>query len=249
MRYLMHRLVIILILAFLLTGCSNIRSAKLLVPGWFGFTEISDDIYVDKAMPTTQREEFLMTAAEAKKRVSSFFGGRQMTPKVIACSSEACFTANGGVSAKGKAYGSSMLLLSPRGLNQVIMAHELAHIELHGRVGAIRAWRSIPQWFDEGLAVLVSDDPRFTEDRWLQATENGRSAPELEALGRSVPWGNSSWLLSYGTARRKVGEWYGRAGLYGLLHLINEVKQGEPFQTAFDMTASQPVPALHKDGL
>ncbi len=200
-------------------------------------------------MPTSQREAFLKSLVAAQSQVASFFGDTLFTTKVIACSSEACFTANGGVSAKGKAYGSSMLLLSPRGLNQVIIAHELAHIELHGRVGALRSWRSIPQWFDEGLAVLVSDDPRYTEAEWLLATENGQNAPALETLGGSVPWGNSSWLLSYGTARRKVGEWYTRAGLSGLLHLINEVKGGEPFQAAFDGVAMLPDPARQLDAL
>ena len=68
-----------------------------------------------------------------------------------------------------------MLLLSPRGLDMVMAAHELSHIELHNRVGVFRSWRETPGWFDGGFAVLVSEDPRYTEGAWLQATDNGRN--------------------------------------------------------------------------
>ena len=66
--------------------------------------------------------------------------------------SEQCYVEHGGGTDKGRAYGESMLLLSPRGLNAVITSHELTHIELHHRIGALRSWRAIPAWFDEGLS-------------------------------------------------------------------------------------------------
>ena len=49
------------------------------------------------------------------------------------------------------------VMLSPRGIDPVIAAHELTHVELHARLGR----GSVPQWFDEGLAVLVADDLRY----------------------------------------------------------------------------------------
>src|SRR5450631_1911657 len=168
----------------MLSGCSTIRSAKLFAPTYFGFTKINDDVYADNEMPEVLRQVFLETLGLSKNRVSTFFGELEGVPKVFACSTETCFKSCGGTTEKGKAYGSSLLLLSPRGLNVVIASHELTHIELHKRVGTLRSWRSIPSWFDEGLAVLISEDTRYSEEKWLQATGNGSKAPNLEEIGR-----------------------------------------------------------------
>ena len=124
-----------------------------------------------------------------------------------------------------------MLLLSPRGLNAVITSHELTHIELHHRIGSFRSWRTIPAWFDEGLAVLVSEDPRYSDEAWLKITNNGLNAPELKDIGRML--GRGDWLLVYGTARREVGRWYQRVGCAGLALLIANVKDGKDFDSEF----------------
>ena len=228
----MLRLLFALFIMLTLSACSTIRSTKLLAPGWFGFTQISHNVYVDDEMPEDQQQDILKTLSFAKKRVSTFFDGLQGSPKVFACSTEECFISHGGISAKGKAYGSSMLLLSPRGLNVVIMAHELSHIELSYRIGTIRTARTIPAWFNEGLAVLVSEDPRYTEQAWLEATDYGRKAPDLDDIGGML--GQGSWLLSYGTARRKVDSWYRQAGHTGLKRLIQEIKDGNDFNESLN---------------
>ena len=234
----MLKYLLIIALVLCTTGCSTVRSTKLFAPSWFGFSEINEGVYVDDQMPPGQREEFLKTLSLANGRVSAFFGSLEGSSKVFACSTEECFISHGGVGAKGKAYGKSMLLLSPRGLDVTIAAHELTHIELHNRVGTFRSWREIPDWFDEGLAVLVSEDPRYTEEAWLKATDNGRNAPELKAIGKATPFGKDNWQLSYGTARRAVGEWYLHAGRAGLARLIMEVKGGKDFDSVFNTIAS-----------
>lgn len=232
----MFKYLLTIALVSCLSGCSTVRSTKLLIPSWFGFTKITEGVYVDDQMPPTQRQEFLNTLNLSKQRVSTFFGSIEASSKVFACSTEECFVSHGGVTAKGKAFGDSMLLLSPRGLNVTIAAHELTHIELHNRVGAFRSWREIPVWFDEGLAVLVSEDSRYTEKAWLKATDNGCNAPKLENIGDLL--GNGDWLLSYGTARREVGAWYLHVGRAGLERLIMDVKNGSDFNSAFEFVAS-----------
>ena len=243
----MFRFLLIIAISSAVVGCSStIRGARTLAPTWFGFVEISKDIYVDEEMPLLQRAEVLKAVGAAQARVSQFFGGLDGHPRIFACSTEKCFVSNGyGATPKGQAYGSSALMLSPRGLDVVIISHELTHIELHTRVGAFRSWHSVPGWFDEGLAVLVSQDSRYNEEAWLKVTENGRNIPDLNAL----TWGKGSWLQNYGTARRVVGEWYSHTGHAGLMRLIAEVKKGEDFNMAFNNTASNhPLQATPKSG-
>ena len=231
----MLRFVMIIAISLATSGCAIVRGAKTTEPTWFGFVEITKNIYVDKEMPLAQRNEVLKTVSAAKIRVSEFFGGLESQPKILACSTEKCFVPRiGGPSPKGMAYGSSALILSPRGLDVVIISHELTHIELHTRIGVFRSWRAIPSWFDEGLAVLVSQDPRYTEGAWLKATEDGRNVPDLNIL----TWGKGGWQLSYGTARHAVGEWYSHAGHTGLMLLISKVKRGESFDTALNNISS-----------
>jgi hypothetical protein len=224
------------------SGCSTVRSAKLYAPSWFGFSEISDGIYVDNQMSLSQQQEFRKTLGLSKERVTKFFGALEGAPKVFACSSEECYVEHGGGTDKGRAYGESILLLSPRGLNAVIASHELTHIELHHRIGVFKSWRSIPAWFDEGLAVLVSEDPRYSEEAWLKITNNGRNAPELKDIGKML--GKGEWLLVYGTARREVDRWYQCVGYAGLAQLIANVKDGKDFDSEFSANRLLQAPAL-----
>lgn len=235
------RRIFLIVLIIILSGCSTLRSAKLFAPTWFGFVQIDDGVYVDGSMPPSQRETLLETIGAAKGRVSDFFGRLKGNPTIYACSTEACFAANGGLTARAKAYGSSRVLLSPRGLGLVTISHELTHVELYRRIGDFRAWHAIPPWFDEGLAVLVSQDPDYTIDTWLRATANGRGAPALKLLGKVIPW--SDGQRSYGTARQAVGEWYSRAGSEGLLRLIRGIKAGHDFDTLFGRYPVMPIPS------
>jgi hypothetical protein len=155
----MRKFFLLIALVISASGCSTVRSARLYAPTWFGFSEISDGVYVDRQMSLSQQQEFRKTLGLSKERVATFFGALEGVPKVFACSSEECYVEHGGGTDKGRAYGESHVIAFPRGLNTVITSHELTHIELHHRIGAFRSWRSIPTWFDEGLAVLVSEDP------------------------------------------------------------------------------------------
>lgn len=116
-----------------------------------------------------------------------------------------------------------------------ILSHELTHAELHYRVGVSRSAHSIPHWFDEGLAVLVSQDPRCSFSSWCKVTNGGQNAPKPQAIGRLLGHGN--WLLSYGTAREMVWIRYSRVGCNGLEQLIKVFKSGASFVSAFNAIA------------
>ena len=73
-----------------------------------------------------------------------------------------CDRRTGGYGALGETYLSLFIRMSPRGIDQTFLAHELSHTELHARVGARKYLMSaLPAWLDEGIAVIVSDDERY----------------------------------------------------------------------------------------
>lgn len=41
----------------------------------------------------------------------------------------------------------------------MIASHELVHAEQHQRLGS--RYDRVPRWFNEGLAVVIADDPRY----------------------------------------------------------------------------------------
>ena len=226
------RIVPALVLVLALAACNTLRSAKLLAPTWFGFTEVKERVYIDEGASEERQRAVFAAVDAARQRVADFFGEATAEPRIFACVTDACFARMGGSTARGKTYGESHILVSPQGIDVVILAHELTHAELHHRLGGIDAWRRVPAWFDEGLAVLVSADPRYSDAEWLYMTNNGQSAPPLATLGNSTPWNCDNWQLAYGTARRAVGEWYVQAGKQGLARLIERVRSGESFDAA-----------------
>lgn len=148
-------------------------------PGCYGLESVGDGVYAEG-----RRADVLRVVAAARARVGAFYGGLKSSPRLLACVTEACYTHIGGGREKGVAVLNRAVMLSPRGLDPVIASHELSHVELHARLV-----KDAPQWVDEGLAVVVSQDPRY-----LPAPATCPSGPPLpETLG--------AWLASPSYAR------------------------------------------------
>jgi hypothetical protein len=153
-------------------------------------------------------------AEAARRRVREFYGDQQSSPTVLACFDDACYARIGGGRERGIAVLDRAVMLSPRGLDVVILAHEMSHVELHQRLDGVQ----VPQWFDEGLAVIVGDDrryvaPRGSADRclvqpdgpppvslaeWLAAA--GANANEYAQAACSV----SRWLAGYDGSQQAI---------------------------------------------
>lgn len=187
-------------------------------PSCYGFTDLGDGIYVEDGMPADRREAAKATVAAARARVRDFYGDLQSRPRVLLCGTDACYRPLGGGS-RGIALLDRALILSPRGADTVIIAHELAHAELHRRIGLTATLaRSVPQWFDEGLAVVVSDDPRYLAPGPDRCREN----PDGDLPASRAAWietADSAGL--YAKAGCKVSRWLdAHGGSTGLLRLV-----------------------------
>jgi hypothetical protein len=126
-------------------------------PGCYGLDRVRKGLHVEPGVAAAQRQEVSDAVDEGTRRVAAFFGGLRAAPEFLACLTDECYSGIGGGGERGIAVLNRAVMLSPRGIDPVIAAHELTHVELHTRLGK----RTVPQWFDEGLAVLVSDDPRY----------------------------------------------------------------------------------------
>jgi len=157
--------------------------AALGCPSCFGFELLSDRIYVDKAMTDPARAALAEAVSDGERRVALFYGDLTQAPTMFACGTQDCDRRIGDTGAQGVAYGTVALRLSPLGLDPVIVGRELCRIALHARIGLRRYFAgAIPAWFDEGLAVVVSEDSL----RASAVTVNGQPGHRFDAPPRLV---------------------------------------------------------------
>ncbi|SOB99018.1 hypothetical protein [Rhodobacter maris] len=134
-------------------------------PGCYGLEPVSRALFVEAEMPPPARAALAAEIAAARGRIAQLFGPAQAHLRILACETEACDRQLGGRGAAAVTYslGSlSVVRLAPRGRTPTILTHELTHTETHARLGlGGQLSHRIPTWMDEGIAVLVSDDPRY----------------------------------------------------------------------------------------
>ena len=102
---------------------------------------------------------------------------------LVVCATAACHRRLGGGGARAMILTTpfgSVIRVSPRGANTTILAHELAHVRIHGVAGWwAQITGTLPAWFDEGLAVIVSGDGRYLRPDGTPRTCAPASAPPL----------------------------------------------------------------------
>ncbi|HEX4812520.1 MAG TPA: hypothetical protein VFV66_07180 [Nonomuraea sp.] len=207
-----------------LTAIAFPSVAATTCPGCYGLERLQPGVYAEPGLTPAERRQVVEAVEQANKRVRDFFGGRASTPDILVCLAENCYRRIGGGRERGIAVLNRSVMLSPRGVDPVIASHELTHVELHARLDDAE----VPQWFDEGLAVLVSDDPRYlvpTGDRCLLDSR------------RPLPATLDDWLRAasanpqvYAEAACQVSRWAGtNGGKEALLTLIERVSTGQDF--------------------
>lgn len=224
--------------------CQQARAIKLLAPTWFGMQRIANHVYVDKATTAPQRDEILTIVSQAHDRVGRYYGAINCQPNLFFCSTEKSFQSFGGSRQTGATFWTAASLFSPRGQSSAIVAHEWSHAELHTRIGFWN-WLGVPQWFDEGLAVTVSEEPRHSESVYQQDLQAGAHPPALPELVSLRQWSRAVTkyrdpklnprqdAIVYATAGHEVRNWFNKAGRTGLQKFCAAIDAGTNFTAAY----------------
>lgn len=206
-------------------------------PACYRLDEIAPRLFADAAMSSAQRGRLLVAVSEAEAVVGAYFGRRDRQPIVLACSSDDCDRRLGGRGARAVTYstvGLSVLRLSPRGLDRTVIAHELSHVQVHTMIGVRQQVSgALAAWFDEGLAVIVSQDERYLHPG-AAARERCMETQAVELPTSPFVWGPKSgktpWI--YARAACDVMRWLeangGRAGLLAAIAAVGDGRRTLP---------------------
>lgn len=248
---------ILLLTPLLLSGCSVLQGGRLLSPQMAGLEPVAPRLYIeagdDEREQARRGAELKAALARAEEAIRHTYGEVRSRPVVHACFTEACYAAFGGRGSVAKVYG-DRILLSPRGLNWHFLAHEWSHAEMRSRL-SWRGWWHMPQWFDEGVAVTISEAPEHSEAHWRWLVAHDVARPSVQGLRRLRTL--DQWLAAvhrhgedqnaqrrargepeihpvYTAAGQELRPWLQHVGTAGLLRLIDQVNAGAPFDEAYD---------------
>ncbi len=241
-----NRSILLLSVIALLAACSHTPSngsaSSTHDAAQEAMTRIGSNLYVDSAMSKQQQQQFLTTVKQSKSDISQFFGGMQSSPTIYACVSNKCFSHFGGISAKAKSIDDNKVMLSKNGLDRVTLSHELAHVELHKRLGSPHVWNKVPMWFDEGLAVIAGKDPQYRK----QLPSGSGHTVKLDDLVTQSQWVKAvrERKPAYSVAREAVASWYQSVGNQGLQNMIERMKEGKSFSFKTPSSKQQQVSSL-----
>jgi hypothetical protein len=116
-----------------------------------------------------------------------------------------------------------LVKIAPNGFNPMIITHELFHAELHKRMGLFGMLKPvIPVWFNEGMATLISKDPRYKptysdeEIAWIRTAQSyfGDWGDHIKERG---------WKDTYGSAMAAVKKIEKQRGVGALRQIIDRV--------------------------
>jgi hypothetical protein len=197
---------------------------------------LTPNLVVESGMPAATRDQLRSDAEAAEAKVRLFYGVFARYPILVACSTDECDRRLGGRGARAVTMTIpfvSIIRLAPRGLNLTILTHEFSHVELHRRIGVLKLLRgAIPAWFDEGVAVIVSDDERYLNPG---ATAHDRCKREV---ARPLPVSAFVWApeagkdpMLYADAACLAVRWMDiNGGRDGVLRQIDAIAEGQDFQ-------------------
>jgi hypothetical protein len=241
-------------IGFLLLYPQLLRCIRVGSSADFRLLKGTQDVYVSRLATSRQLTRLDQHRRTAIDRIRKFWGSRRGKATLIYCPEQTdyeqyCAGGEGAGCSVGTPWGTSYLILGPEGNNTDVIAHELCHDELFARLGWWRVKRQIPQWFNEGLALMV--DYRFsnpsvweqpdTLDQSLHAEKVMIPFPqrpmlklaELESTRDFFGGDYTHTMLAYQTAADELARWLSVVGPKSLSALTDGIRAGTDFDTMY----------------
>jgi hypothetical protein len=169
------------------------KPSRVLIPEVNAVVCATGSICMDDLSRLRQAETLL---ADAVIDVERKLGKLENFPKAIFCSTQSCYEKFGFRHSSASAVGKTAIVVGPRGWKSFYIKHELIHYWQAENIGVIRML-FVDEWFKEGMAYFLSDDPRT----------------ELQE-----PWQ---------TYRIRFSDWYNTAGPQNLSVAVEQFLQGQ----------------------
>ena len=123
------------------------------------FREVAPHFFVSERLPAWHQAALPGHLTAARRRLRAFWGRAENRATIICCGSREeygpfCPLHEGAGCSLSTPVG-AWVVLAPAGLNTDVLAHELAHAELHARLRG----QPVPQWFNDCL-LYTSPSPR-----------------------------------------------------------------------------------------
>ncbi len=218
----------------------------MFAPSWYGMDRVTAELYVERSMSADARAALQSQIDLGRATVTHFYGTLTVDPYMVACATMACAKRFGSYGEPAAALGDIAIRLAPNGETAALIAHELSHAEVYHRVGGWRHIGVIPRWFDEGVAVVVADEPKHSEEVWQEIQRRKLKTPSIAELVSREQWlvamrkygeteygdppGN--WRLVYNTAAHEVRSYIAAGGTPIIRDVLKRVHDGEPFDSA-----------------
>ncbi|BBA36728.1 uncharacterized protein sS8_4805 [Methylocaldum marinum] len=154
----LNRLLLIGMLGLPVAAWAFFKPFRVVAPELTGLSCIHDNLCTDDV---SRSEETVRLYDEALHFVNASVGLIENGPRVIFCSSDACFQSFGLEKRSAATIGTFGVVISPRAWKPYYVRHEMIHHLQNERLGTINTWIK-PQWFTEGMAYSLSEDPRPT---------------------------------------------------------------------------------------
>ncbi len=217
------------------------------------FQEIASDCYVGKEISPEHYKSILKNKHLAENRIHALYAGVESKPILIICATEAeysrfCKSGAGSGCSIGTPWGKNYVIIGRFAVNVDVMSHEMSHIELLERVGWMKSWTEVPQWFNEGLAMTV--DHRFVNatnfcekykmyrQEWLKLRSKGQPILNLQALSKVdgfISENADRNFMAYITSGMEVSGWL--ANNNNNLHtFLDKLKDGATFKNSYVFT-------------
>ena len=246
-KYIIVGVVVVLCsLAFLYPQIFNCEMVR-----FSGLRSLKQSIYGSPFISSSQVRQVLKYISQSEMRVDSFYSGKLSQPVIIVCSNpeeyvKYCRSTEGAGCSLGTPWGSTFIILNVQEINVDVVSHEMSHIELLTRLGWWKTTMQVPQWFNEGIALML--DKRFVSethpigrymeymDEWLYYTRGGQEILELEEIVSVKDFfrGNQQYvMLAYMTSGLEVSFWLHNTGPTGVGRFIADMQQGQDFELAY----------------